>query len=471
MPPTTKLPPAPEPDEGSPVGEPAAPDPTELPMLVLRDGLPSVVDTEEQLAAASDAIAAGTGPVAIDAERASGYRYSARAYLIQLRREGAGTFLVDPIAFDSLEPLKQALEGTDWILHAATQDLPCLAEVGLYPTHLFDTELAGRLLGYPRVGLASLVESLLGHRMAKEHSAVDWSTRPLPEPWLEYAALDVEMLAELRAVLSEQLVAAGKDGWAAEEFEALRGFTQPTRMDQWRRTSGLHKVRGRRALGAVRALWTTRDQIAAERDVTPSRILPDSAIVAAALAMPTTRAALKATKGFYGRGADRYAGRWVAVLQQVRDLPESQLPTRTPRAEGPPPPRAWVDKDPVAARRLQLAREAVTAASEELQVPAENLLTPDFLRRVEWSPPEVRETEPLERAISVTLRDLGARAWQVRITAPILADAVLAADREAAEGTTPAPDEDAAQPSPPEAGNDAKGSRSRSRSRTRKSSA
>jgi ribonuclease D len=463
MPPAKKFPhDAPEPGDGTPVEPSATPEPgepPELPMLSLRDGLPAVVDTEKELAAACEAIAAGTGPVAIDAERASGYRYSARAYLIQIRREGAGTFLIDPIAFDSLEPLKRALEGTEWILHAATQDLPCLTELGLYPSRLFDTELAGRLLGYPRVGLASLVENLLGHRLAKEHSAADWSTRPLPEPWLEYAALDVEALAELRDVLAQQLVDAGKDAWAAEEFEALRGFTQPNRTEQWRRTSGLHKVRGRRALGAVRALWTTRDQIAADRDVTPSRILPDSAIVAAALAMPTTRAELKATKGFYGRGADRYAGRWVAVLAQVRDLPESQLPTRAPRAEGPPPPRAWADKDPVAARRLQLAREAVTATADELQLPAENLLTPDFLRRVLWAPPETREEEPLLRAISVALRDFGARAWQVRIVAPLVVDAILTADREAA-----APPAREPAPAPEEAG-PAKGSRSRSRTR------
>jgi ribonuclease D len=278
--------------------------------------------------------------------------------------------------------------------------------------------------------------------MAKEHSAVDWSTRPLPEPWLEYAALDVEVLIELREVLGAELVEAGKDGWAAEEFEWLKGFTQPTRIDQWRRTSGLHKVRGRRALGAVRALWTTRDQIAAERDVTPSRIIPDAAIIAAALAMPATRTALKSTKGFYGRGADRYAGRWVAVLAQVRDLPEAQLPTRTPRADGPPPPRAWADKDPVAARRLQLAREAIAEMSEQLKLPAENLLTPDFVRRVMWTPPETREREPLTRAISVSLRDLGARAWQVRLSAPLLADAVVAADEEppdTATETAPAP--------------------------------
>ncbi len=414
-------------------GPAPAPD---APLLKLRDGLPQVVETASALAEVCAAIAGGTGPVAIDAERASGYRYSARAYLIQLRREGSGLFLVDPIAFDSMAPLQAVLADTEWILHAATQDLPCMNELGLYPTRLFDTELAGRLLGHPRVGLATLVETLLGYRMAKEHSAVDWSTRPLPGPWLEYAALDVEVLVELREVLGAQLVEEGKDGWAAEEFEWLKTFTQTLRVDQWRRTSGLHKVRGRRALGAVRALWTTRDQIAAERDVTPSRIIPDSAIVAAALAMPTTRAALKSTKGFYGRGADRYAGRWVAVLTQVRDLPEAQLPTRTPRAEGPPPPRAWADKDPVAARRLQLAREAITATSEELRVPAENLLTPDFARRLLWTPPATRDLEPLTRAISVLLRDMGARAWQVRLTAPLLADAVLAADEPATDSPT-----------------------------------
>src|SRR3954447_13071398 len=323
---------------GSDAGADAAPEEPEAPpapLLTLRDGLPAVTDTDEGLRSACAAISAGTGPVGLDAERASGYRYSNRAYLIQLRREGSGTWLIDPIGLSTLAPLEHALAGTDWILHAATQDLPCLAELGIRPqAELFDTELAGRLLGYPRVGLGTLVERVLGYSMLKEHSAADWSTRPLPEAWLEYAALDVEVLIELREVLGAQLVEAGKDGWAAEEFEWLRGFTQPTRVDQWRRTSGLHKVRGRRPLGAVRALWTTRDQIAAERDVTPSRIIPDSAIIAAALAMPITRAALKATKGFYGRGADRYAGRWVAVLAQVRDLPESQLPTRTPRADG-----------------------------------------------------------------------------------------------------------------------------------------
>ncbi len=416
------------------------------PRMELRDGLPTVVETDEALVESAAAIAAGSGPVAIDAERASGYRYSNRAYLIQLRREGSGTHLVDPIPLSSLGPLADALAGTEWILHAATQDLPCLAEVGLRPDRLFDTELAGRLLGYPRVGLATLVETVLGFSLAKEHSAVDWSTRPLPEPWLLYAALDVEMLIELRAALAEQLVAAGKDAWATQEFEALRGFEVTERVDPWRRTSGMHRVRGRRGLALVRALWHLRDEIATERDVTPGRILPDSAIVAAAMAAPTDRRALLSTKGFHGRGAKRYAPQWVEALTEAAGLPDSQLPQRVPRGDAPPPPRAWVEKNPTAARRLSQARAELAELSEKVQVPAENLLTPDTLRRVLWSPPASGSAED----VAAALRALGAREWQVEQVGPILVAAI--ADAEAAP--EPAPEPALAPPPEPQSESD-----------------
>jgi ribonuclease D len=422
-----------ETDEQGPSEETAAP----TPMLRLREPLPDVVDTDAGLAATAAAVAAGTGPVAVDAERASGYRYSSRAYLIQVRREGAGTHLVDPIGLSTLAPLQEAIDGTEWIIHAATQDLPCLAEVGLVPATLFDTELAGRLLGYPRVGLATLVETLLGRRLAKEHSAVDWSTRPLPRPWLEYAALDVEVLVELRDVLARQLVDSGKDGWAREEFDWVRGFEPAPRVDPWRRTSGVHRVRGRRSLGAVRALWRLRDEIARERDVTPGRILPDSAIVAAATAMPDDRRSLLRTQGFHGRGAARYAAQWVEALRAAAALPEDQLPSRAPRGDGPPLPRAWADKDPVAARRLTLARDAVSALSAELVVPAENLLTPDHLRRLLWAPPATRDPEALAVAADQQLAGYGARAWQRDLTVPLLVEAIITADATPPEDPEP----------------------------------
>ncbi|MBS4751718.1 ribonuclease D [Nocardioides sp. zg-ZUI104] len=397
-------------------------------LLRLSGGLPPVIDTPAALAEYCAALAAGSGPVAIDAERASGYRYSNRAYLIQVKREGAGIGLIDPIPFGTLEPLAEAIGDAEWILHAATQDLPCLAEVGLRPAALFDTELAGRLLDYPRVGLATLVESLLGRQLLKEHSAVDWSTRPLPESWLEYAALDVEVLVELRDLLAAELEETGKADWARQEFDHLLSFQPAVRVDAWRRTSGLHKVRGRRTLAAVRALWETRDRIATERDVTPGRLIPDSAIVAAATAMPTSRGALMSTPGFHGRGASRHAGDWLAAIRSAAELSEDELPTRTAVGDGPPAPRAWADKDPVAARRLELARAAVGALASEHRLPTENLLTPDHLRRVMWSPPATREPAELLEAIVDQLRELGARSWQIGLTASALTSAVLQAD-------------------------------------------
>ncbi len=414
---TNTPPPTPEDDADVAAVEEAAP---LAPLLELRDGLPPLTDTPPALADACAALQAATGPVAIDAERASGYRYSPRAYLIQLRREGAGTFLVDPIGFDSLDPLQEALAGTEWILHAATQDLACLTEVGLIPTALFDTELAGRLLGYPRVGLATLVETLLGYRMKKEHSAADWSTRPFPSSWLEYAALDVEVLVELRDVLAAELVEAGKDEWARQEFDALRSFTPAVRAEPWRRTSGLHKVRGRRLLGAVRELWLARDELARQRDVSPGRLIGDTALIAAAMASPEDKTALLATKGFHGRGAQRYVDRWVEALRVAREMPEDDLPARSPRVDGPPTPRAWADRDPVAAARLVAAREAIAALSEEHHLPAENVLSPDSVRRLMWTPPAPADPE----TVAARLREYGAREWQIGLTANALSDAI-----------------------------------------------
>ncbi len=424
-------PPDESPDDAASPGDPQpepAPEPAPAPapkppLLTLRDGLPDITESPDRLAEVVERVASASGPIALDAERASGYRYSPRAYLIQLRREGAGTALIDPIAFDDLADLDRAIGDAEWILHAASQDLPCLREVGLVPRRLFDTELAARLLGYPRVGLATLVEVILGRSMRKEHSAVDWSRRPLPQPWLEYAALDVEVLVELRDVIAAELAETGKDAWAEEEFQHLITYVPPPRTDPWRRTSGIHKARGRRALAAVRELWLARDELAAERDTTAGRLVPDSALIVAANAMPTSTADLLDTPGFHGRGARRYADRWLAALVRAKQLRDTELPPLTIRSDGPPAARVWAERDPVAAARLATARASVTAFCEEHDLPLENLLTPDYLRRVLWKPPQASGGD-MEEAVAEELRRLGARRWQVAITAPMLAEAI-----------------------------------------------
>ncbi|MFD3665430.1 ribonuclease D [Streptomyces sp. NPDC058659] len=394
-----------------------------IPLLEPREGIPPVVETDEALAEVIAAFAAGTGPVAVDAERASGYRYGQRAYLVQLRREGAGSALIDPVGCPDLSGLGEALAGTEWILHAATQDLPCLRDIGMLPTSLFDTELAGRLAGFPRVGLGAMVESVLGYALEKGHSAVDWSTRPLPEPWLRYAALDVELLVDLRDALEKELDRQGKLEWAHQEFDAIASAPPaPPRKDPWRRTSGMHKVRRRRQMAVVRELWTARDKVAQRRDVSPGKVLSDAAIVEAALAVPVNVAALTALPGFGNRMGRRQLEQWQAAVDRARALPESELPQPGQQVAGPPPPRAWADKDPVAAARLSAARASVSALSEELNLPQENLITPDTVRRVCWEPP----TPATPEAVATALAGYGARPWQVELVTPLLVEALTA---------------------------------------------
>jgi ribonuclease D len=371
-----------------------------------------VIDTREAYLRAVTAIAAGNGPIAIDAERASGFRYSQRAYLIQIFRRGSGTFLAE---------LNDALSNEEWILHAASQDLTCLREVGIDPQRLFDTELGARLAGLPRVGLGTVVEDLLGIHLAKEFSAADWSTRPLPQAWLVYAALDVELLVDLREKLGDMLDEAGKGEIAREEFEAVlaRDF-RIVREQPWRRLSGLHSVRGVRGLAVARELWQARDEYARETDIAPGRLVPDSALVAAARNLPESKRDLVAMKEFTGRASRSQIDRWWDAIQV--GMTTTDLPVLRPTTESVPPPRAWPDKNPAADRRLKAARVAVTDRSTELNIPIENLLTPELLRRLAWAPPEPIEVS----TVSAVLSEMGARAWQVEAIASPITEAFIA---------------------------------------------
>jgi ribonuclease D len=396
-----------------------------------RDGTPEPVVSPAGLRRAAAALAAASGPVAVDAERASGYRYTHRAYLVQLRRKGAGTILIDPTAFTDLAPVAEAIAGAEWVLHAASQDLPCLVEIGLRPERLFDTELAARLANLERVGLAALTEQLLGFALEKHHSAADWSTRPLPESWLSYAALDVELLVALRDKLEAELAEQGKLDWAREEFAALvasAGKVVPPRPDPWRRTSGIHKIRGARALGRVRALWYARDRIAARRDSAPGRVLPDIAIIAAAEHDPRDETALFALAGYGGRSTRRLSHIWLDALETARRLPDSDLP-QPPPADGPPPPHRWAERDPAAAARLARCREVVTRIAAEHNLPPENLVAPDAVRRLAWSPPEVIDPSTVTASLAAT----GVRPWQTSLLAEELAQALPDPPVEAAD--------------------------------------
>ncbi|OAN39829.1 HRDC domain-containing protein [Mycolicibacterium iranicum] len=400
------------------------PEPEAEPLLAPRDGVPDVSSSRYEIARAAELLASGTGPFAVDAERASGFRYSNRAYLVQIRRAGAGTVLIDPVSHggesvEVLAPIAEVLADDEWVLHAADQDLPCLAEIGIRPSALYDTELAGRLANYDRVNLAAMVQRLLGLQLTKGHGAADWSKRPLPEEWLNYAALDVEVLVDLREAIAAVLEEQGKTEWARQEFEYLRTVEAvPTRRDRWRRTSGIHKVRDPKALAAVRELWTTRDQIARRRDIAPGRILPDSAIISAATTNPDTIEKLTELPIFSGSKQRRNAQVWLDALKRARtsEPPDVQEPSN-----GPPPASRWARRKPEAAVRLEAARAELTELAQQVSVPVENLLSPELVRRLCW---DWQDTDDPATTVDAFLRSSTARQWQRELAGPALAKAL-----------------------------------------------
>lgn len=383
-----------------------------------------VIDTVEGYLAAVKQLGEGHGPFAVDAERASGFRYSQRAYLIQVYRRGAGAFLFDPPAIADFSELAAAMTGEEWILHAASQDLPCLRELGLDPEVIFDTELGARLAGLPRVGLGTVVEDLLGIHLAKEHSAADWSKRPLPQSWLVYAALDVELLPDLRDAVAQLLDDAGKTEIARQEFDAVLRRETPERVEPWRRLSGIHALRQGRNLAVARELWQARDDYAREIDSAPGRLVPDASLLAAARALPQSKRELAGMKDFTGRASRSQLDRWWAAIE--RGLAADDLPSNRPPGDGVPPPRVWAEKNPEADGRLKRARAAVVAHAEELNIPVENLLTPDTLRRIAWTPPAEITLESIQDALDAH----GARPWQVAATAQLIAQAFVDVDQE-----------------------------------------
>ncbi len=414
----------------------SAPDDTEtaleLPVARLAE-TPVVIDTRAAYTDAVARIAAGDGPVAVDAERASGFRYSQRAYLIQVFRRGAGTFLFDPPAIGSFVELQRAIGGLEWVLHAASQDLPCLRELELEPGSLFDTELGARLAGLARVGLGAVVEETLGLHLAKEHSAADWSTRPLPAAWLVYAALDVELLLDVRDAIAARLDAAGKTELAQQEFDAVLSRDAPEpRAEPWRRLSGLHTVRGQRALAVARELWIARDDYAREVDTSPGRLLPDSSLIVAARSTLASKRELAALKTFNGRASRSQLDRWWAAIE--RGLATDNLPAFRGGEESIPPPRSWPDRNPDADRRIRELKPRLQAIAEQFELPLENLLTPEHVRRIAWSPPAGLDEQSVRDALAV----LGARPWQIDATAQVIAAAFVDALQPAEGPAKPA---------------------------------
>ena len=399
------------------------------PLLAPRHGTPAVVDDEAGFAQVITDLAKGEGPIAVDAERASGYKYSQRAYLIQIYRKNGGLHLIDPIPLkDSKlwQSFNQNFSEYEWVIHASTQDLACLLEVGLRPKKLFDTELGARIAGCPRVGLGPLAESLLELSLAKEHSAVDWSIRPLKSEWINYAALDVDILLDIRDKVAQLLVEQKKLIWAEQDFASiLKNYenyqvVDAPKPDRWRRTSGMHKVRDRLTMTVVRDLWFSRDELARQLDIAPGRVLGDEAIVELATKRPDNLEAVAKVIGRRTRLEAPPFNRWLSVLTTALNTPiDAQPEFRVPSASLPPI-KIWKEKNPLGYARLTHARLQLATLSQTLQIPVENLITPELVKRICWQNPPT-EISKYEGFVKGELEKMGARPWQIEQVSSIIA--------------------------------------------------
>lgn len=391
-----------------------------------REPLRPVVENRGALDECLTALRNASGPVAFDAERAHGHRYWPKAYLFQIRRGNAGTWLIDPLGFEDSPGALGALvdacgpEAT-WIIHAASQDLPSMREVGLYPNRLFDTELAARLLGEPSAALGKLLEAKLGIQLRKAYSAANWATRPLPENWLAYAALDVDYLLELQETVSQDLERMGRDQWAQQEFDdVLERFDRDPVIaeEPWRRISGVTSLKQPRQLAVARALWQERDQLARDRDRPPSRFLPDAAIVALASRveakgpLPGARE-LDATSGFQARQTRRFRSNWLRAITSVAEMPASAMPNRYPRSEGIGHPRTWERRQPAAAQAWKIVKPAIDELGCDLGFQPSLVAPPAIIQHVVYHHHGGGD-------FAAALREAGARPWQVDFLGPLL---------------------------------------------------
>jgi ribonuclease D len=333
--------------------------------------------------------ARGAARLALDCEANGFHAYRPRLCLLQLAREterGVEVALVDPLALgEGVDILRPLLEDprVEKILHGAANDVRLLdRDAGLHLRGLLDTEIAARLLGRERSGLAALSEELAGQRLTKSGQRLDWARRPLPDKALRYAAEDVAPLFAVRDALVDRIERRGRRDWLEEECRALEALRwreppPPSGEDLLARTKGAGKIDGA-ARQVLRRLLVWREREAARRDVPAIHVAAPATLVRVAVEGPQSEEAL-ARAGVDAKTRRRY-GR--ALLEAVRRRSGGEgeasrgRPGRGPR------------KPPVDAERMAQLKRLRRERAAELSIDEGTLCPTEVLREIARSSPE-----------------------------------------------------------------------------------
>jgi ribonuclease D len=344
---------------------------------------------------------AGTRELALDTEGASFHRFVDRIYLLQLSTREKSA-IIDPLPIGAPVGLGRLLEDAvvEKVFHDADYDLRLLhQDYGWRAVNIFDTRVAAQLLGFKAFGLAALLERYFGIKLDKKHQRADWSLRPLTPGMLDYAAQDTRHLLDLRDRLKEELHAAGRWSWAAEEFARLEG----TRWEDDDADGGWMRIKGardltRRELALFRELVQWRDGVAAALDRATFRVVGNETLLTIARDAPRTRDALAAIRGMPRGIVDTRASEVLAAVERGLAVSDASLP-RFPKA-----PR-W-ERDPdfdARAARLKAVRDA---AATRLALDPGVLFSRERIEAIARANP--RTVDDLSRVNDV-------RRWQVDV--------------------------------------------------------
>lgn len=379
------------------------------------------VDQPSQFAEAAERLAEGLGPFCIDTERAGGYRYDDRAFLVQIYRKNAGTFLIAPEHHreEFQQHFAPVCNNQEWVIHAASEDLPCLAQLGLRPYTIFDTELAARFAGFPASNLGLLVKDICQVSLAKQHSKADWSQTPLSSSMLEYAAQDVIYLPHLEQALVHLLDSQGKLEYATQEFAHLvKMRSDPSLMEHsWLDTPYLSDDLSDLDLTLTKWLWDARDCFAYDHDIAPGLVLPTKLLVPMAKRRPTTvDELLEFNRSFESLTEFPYF--W---LETINDALVSPLESSLREQVRQPSPKSiweWTKHNRTALRTQRNIITRVEEICEHLGIPKDLLLTNKVLNRTLWTAFHERLDWPMEYTRPLLAR-MGMREWQIDFLAPI----------------------------------------------------
>ncbi|MFI4876832.1 MAG: ribonuclease D [Blastopirellula sp. JB062] len=290
------------------------------------------VESQAHLAALCDRLRS-VSHIYFDTEFVSEDVYLPDLCLVQI---AAGDILaiIDPKRIDDMSVFWDLIANGEHVsvVHSGREEfLFCYRATGKAPANLFDTQIAGGLIGmeYP-ASFGNLIMRLLNEKLPKGETRTDWRVRPLSSRQIEYALNDVAYLGPAAQELEKELIKLDRFAWLQEEMQSWQdALIEATQRSRWRNVSGTGSL-NRRSLAIVRELWKWRDKRASAANIPARRILRDDLIAELAKRKSSNVKQMRAIRGMQRNDLNRYFEEIAAAIQIALDLDESECPASQP---------------------------------------------------------------------------------------------------------------------------------------------